>query len=169
MDLSPSLVTEQSSFHLWCRPRRRARAAPRCALRQVERSAQDLPLSTRSLPARAVPAAAGGEEPSLPQRLFPARWSWGGGAGRHAKFPPAARFQRVPRRCPRDDSRNDATCTKKRKLFVLQFVLSYPRGLCQRTRRQCLRGETMVWLSSLCEGTLEMAQQLSQSLPPPPF
>lgn len=112
MDLSPSLVTEQSSFHLWCRPRRRARAAPRCALRQVERWAQDLPLSTRSLPARAVPAAAGGEEPSLPQRLFPARWSWGGGAGRHTKFPPAARFQRVPWRCPRDDSRNDATCTK---------------------------------------------------------
>lgn len=106
---------EQSPFHLWCRPKRHARAAPfpphSCVLCQAEQKAKDVPPISPPCQPQSGMVAAQGEEPSLPQRLFPPHWSWHGEAGQHAELPhrllPAS-----PLRCPHDYNRNHTTCTK---------------------------------------------------------
>lgn len=97
------------------------------------------PLSGRAASQRCAPdlppcqpqsgmVAAQGEEPSLPQRLFPPRWSWHGGAGQHAELPhrllPAS-----PLRCPHDYNRNHTTCTKPKAFHTAICSFLRPRPL----------------------------------------
>lgn len=143
MDLSPLLITEQSPFHSWCRPRRHARAAPLPAAVVPFGRQRDEPRTCHSRPRPCQPTSTWRQLGERRHRSHSIS-SRHGEAGRHAKFP----RHLLVLGAAHTTTTAIVPHVQNQKLFVLQFVLSYPRGLCWRTRRQCLRGETMAWLSS---------------------
>lgn len=132
MDLSQFLIMEQSPFHLWCCPKRHARALPfsPTAVSFSRQSSQPGVCCLISPPCqpRSGMVAAQGEEPPLPQHLFPPRWSWHRQAGQHAQFPhhllPAS-----PLRCPHDCKTNHTTCTKPKAFHTAICPFLCPRPL----------------------------------------
>lgn len=117
---------EKSPFHLWCHPKRHACVLP--SPPQLYPSARMCCLISPPCQPRSGMVAAQGEEPPLPQCLFPPRWSWHRQAGQQAEFPhhllPAS-----PLCCPHDCKRNYTTCTKPKAFHTSICSFLCPRPL----------------------------------------
>lgn len=126
------LTMEQSPFHLWCHPKGHACALPFPPTavsfsRQSSKPGMCCLISPPCQPQSGM-VAAQGEEPPLPQHLFPPRLSWQRQAGQHAEFPhqllPAS-----PLHCPHDCKRNHTTCTKPKAFHTAICSFLHPRPL----------------------------------------
>lgn len=132
MDLSQFPVMEQSPFHSWCCPKRRARALPFTPTavsfsRQSSKPRMCCLISPPCQP-RSGMVASQGEEPPLPQPLFPACLSWHRRAGQQAELPHHL-LTASPLHCPHHCRRNHTTCTKPKAFHAAICSFLPPRPL----------------------------------------